>query len=83
MANLERVFNFNEIQKHFELTIDIKFDIENEIIKDLNTLNYVLTVKNKPRKELKQIKKLCKVLNKMQKSGWNISNAEYCVKEKE
>lgn len=83
MASLDKVFNPKEIKKHFVLTVELKFDIDNETINDLNSLNYYLTVKNRPRKELKQVKKLTKVLNKMQKSGWNITNTDCSVFSKE
>ena len=49
-----------EIKKHFELTVNLKFDIDNTVVKDFNSLNVVLTVKNKPKKEFKQMKKLGK-----------------------
>ena len=39
--------------------------------------------KNKPKKELKQMKKLGKLLDKMKKSGWNITEIDYSILNKE
>lgn len=72
-----------EIKKHFKLTVNLKFDIDNTIVKDFNSLNVVLTVKNKPKKEFKQMKKLGKLLDKMKKSGWNITDIDYSILNKE
>lgn len=69
-----------EIKKHFELSVNLKFDIDNTIVKDLNGLNLILTVKNKPHKEIKQLKKLYKILNKMQKTGWTVSTTDLTIK---
>lgn len=68
-----------EIKKHFELSVNLKFDIDNTLVKDLNGLNLILTVKNKPHKEIKQLKKLDKILNKMQKTGWTVSTSDLSI----